>query len=189
MSFNVLVIPEDFIKDQGILKPLIGKLLEKAGKAKASVRVCQNPRLAGIGQALNKARIAEVVTMYPMVDLFLLCVDRDGKETRRQRLDNIEQHVLTTCEKPLLAEQAWQEIEVWVLAGLDLPKDWSWKDIRAEIDPKETYYLPLAEQEGLIGRPDQGRSELTRRALSNLPRIRARCPEDIQALHKRIASL
>ena len=31
-----------------------------------------------------------------------------------------------------LAENAWEEIEAWVLAGLNLPSDWSWAEVRAE---------------------------------------------------------
>jgi hypothetical protein len=89
MSYNVLVIPEDFVKDEGTLKPIIAAMLAEVGKPRANVRVCKNPRLMGTGQALDKERIAGVVRMYPSVDLFLLCVDRDGVETRRQRLDNI----------------------------------------------------------------------------------------------------
>jgi len=31
-----------------------------------------------------------------------------------------------------LAENAWEEIETWVLAGLELPGKWRWADVRAE---------------------------------------------------------
>jgi len=51
---NVLVIPEDFVKDQCILKPIIVAMLKARGKI-AKVIVCQNPRLRGIDQALNWA--------------------------------------------------------------------------------------------------------------------------------------
>ena len=79
--------------------------------------------------------------MYPTVDIFLLLVDRDGIATRRKALDSIEakaQKVLVD-DRVLLAENAWQEIEVLALAGQKLPKAWNWKKIRAEIHPKETF--------------------------------------------------
>ncbi len=53
MSFNVLVIPEDFRKDQHILKPVVQAILSAAGKPNATLRVCQNPLLGGTGQALE----------------------------------------------------------------------------------------------------------------------------------------
>ena len=29
-------------------------------------------------------------------------------------------------DRAFFAENAWEEIEIWVLAGLNLPTDWSW---------------------------------------------------------------
>jgi len=45
-----------------------------------------------------------------MVDLFLLCVDRDGNTTRRAKLDNIEGKAreILPDKKFFLAENAWQ---------------------------------------------------------------------------------
>lgn len=189
MSFNVLVIPEDFTKDQGILKPIVTEMLKRAGKPQAKIKICQNPRLGGLGQALDRARIAEVVGMYPLVDLFLLCVDRDGDHRRRRKLDGIEQHIADETNKVLLAEHAWQEVEVWVLAGLDLPKEWQWKAVRAEPNPKGAYFLPFAEQEDLAQTPDQGRKILAKRAVARFQRICALCPEDVQRLVDRIQAL
>jgi hypothetical protein len=187
MSYNVLVIPEDFRKDQGILKPIVSAMLAAAGRPRANVRVCQNPRLGGTGQALKKERIAEVVQMYPMINLFLLCVDRDGQSGRRQQLDNIESYIRSECDRVLLAENAWQEIEVWVLAGLtDLPADWAWTDIRADANPKEVYYLPIACRKGLEMEPDEGRGILARQAAANYQRIHQLCAEDIQTLQRRV---
>jgi len=93
---NVLVIPEDFRNDQYVLKPLIKAMLAAAGKPQARVRVCQRPLLGGISQATDPARITEIIRAYPMVDLFLLIVDRDGVETRRKRLDNLGTQKLLT---------------------------------------------------------------------------------------------
>ncbi|MDE2841399.1 MAG: hypothetical protein OXM03_12295, partial [Chloroflexota bacterium] len=58
----------------------------------------------------------------------------------RQRLDQIE----AEFGDAFFAENAWEEIETWVLAGLELPTDWNWRDVRAEVHVKETYFEPFA---------------------------------------------
>ena len=58
---TVLVVPEDFRKDQFVLKPLLSKLLASLGKPHATVRVCQDPRPGGVGEALKPERVAEIV--------------------------------------------------------------------------------------------------------------------------------
>ena len=88
---KVLIIPEDFRKDQYILKPLFQRLFKELGRGSARVTVCQNPLLGGIDAALNSERLADILNLYKMVDIFVLCVDRDGVEGRRQRLDAIEE--------------------------------------------------------------------------------------------------
>ena len=116
------------------------------------------------------------------VDLFLLCVDRDGNANRRQVLDSIERkadEVLAGRGKRLIAENAWQEIEVWVLAGHDLPRDWTWTKVRAEPHPKELYFEPFARSRGLQDEPGGGRKTLAIEAARRYDRIRQLCPEDI----------
>lgn len=183
---NVLIVPEDPRYDQYILKPLFEKLFRSSGKANARVRVCQNPVLGGVGEALKAERIAEIVDRYrAMVDVFILCVDRDGVEGRRQQLDALENRFNNGCV--FLAENAWEEIETWVLAGLkDLPKNWNWSDIRAEVDVKERYFIPLIRGRSLDSEPGRGRKELGKLAASRIDRIRRRCPEDFDRLAKRI---
>lgn len=188
---NVLVIPEDFRKDQYMLKPIITAMMEALGKPKTKVRVCQDPLLGGINEALKWERISEIIERYKgMVNLFLLCVDRDGKEGRREMLDKIEQQAanILTGGRLLLAENAWQEIEVWVLAGHDLPADWNWQFIRNEINPKETYFLPFAAQLHVLDAPGEGRKLLAQEAVRRYSRIRQLCPEDIAVLENRINS-
>src|SRR5262245_52909145 len=127
--------------------------------------------------------------MYPMVQIFLLVVDRDGEEGRRAALDNLEARArgILGPGRIFLAEQAWQEIEVWALAGQKLPKRWSWQEIRDEVDPKEMYFATLAEQLGLTDEPGQGRVTLGREAAANYTRVRSRCQEDIVTLETRLA--
>jgi len=186
---KVLIIPEDFRKDQYILKPITEAMLRFLGKPRAQVRVLTDPLLGGIGEALKWERLTEILERYRMIDLFLLCVDRDGEQSRRQKLNHLEAKARDTlpAAKTLLAENAWQEIEVWALAGCDLPKDWSWQAIRAERDPKDHYFKLFAEQRGLSGEPGEGRKTLGLEAASRYDRVRQLCPEDVAALESRIA--
>jgi hypothetical protein len=82
VSYNVLVIPEDATKDHYILKPLMSALCAAAGKPQARVRVLLDPAVKGVDQALNDHFLRKVVERYMMVDLFVLCVDRDGTNGR-----------------------------------------------------------------------------------------------------------
>lgn len=60
-------------------------------KARPKVDICRELLLASIGGVLKWGRINEIPNDNGnMVDLFLLIVDRDCKEDRRQRLNNIE---------------------------------------------------------------------------------------------------
>lgn len=187
MSIRVLIIPEDFRKDQYMLKPIVGAIFEALDKPNAKIEVCKRPLLRGIDQALDRERLAEIFEDYGgMVDLFLLCVDRDCQSTRRGRLNDCELWAEKACQCVLIAENAWQEVEVWVLAGHDLPIDWSWQAIRAECDPKEIYFMPFAEQCGVVQMPAEGRKILAEEAARRYDRIRQLCPEDIAALEGKI---
>lgn len=190
MSFNVLVIPEDFRKDQHVLKPVVEKMLAEVGRH-ANVVVCKDPLLGGIVQALRWERLADVIDRYGMVHLFLLVVDRDGDANRRASLDGLEAKARgkLPAGRHFLAESAWQEVEVWLLAGHDLPKDWTWRDVRADANPKEAYFLPFARSRGVENQPNEGRKALALEAARRYDRIRKLCPEDVQALEERIAAL
>lgn len=187
---KVLVIPEDFRKDQYMLKPIIGAIMAKLGKPRAKVMICQDPLLGGVDEALKWENIKSIINQYAMVDIFVLCVDRDGKEGRKNALAKIEEKAATILAsgRLFLAENAWQEIEVWVLAGHVLPPDRKWQDIRQEVHPKETYFLPFAEERKLLNSPGEGRKTLTEEAVQRYNRIRQLCPEDIIVLENRINS-
>ena len=182
---NVLIIPEYFRKDQYILKPIFERLFHSIGKPKARIQVCLDPLLGGVVEALKADRISEIVMFYPMTDIFILCVDRDGREGRRDSLDELEEEFGSDDE--FLAENAWEEIETWVLAGLDLPAEWRWRDVRAEIHVKERYLEPLAARRGLSDRPDGGRKSLAEEAARRIDAIRQKCPEDFDRLARRLA--
>ena len=180
---KVLVIPEDFRND--VLKPLFERLLRSIGQPRARIRVCQNPLLGGIGEALKPGRLNDIVERYDgTTDIFILCVDRDGDETRRARLDRIEAEFGNG--RIFYAVNAWEEIETWVLAGLDLPDGWRWNDVHAEVRVKEQYFEPFARERGVANGPGGGRKALGEEAARSLSAIRQKCPEDFDELARRI---
>jgi len=186
---NVLVIPEDFRNGQYLLKPLFERLFSAIGRKQARIRICQDPLLGGVAAALNSGRIAEVVEQHTgMTDIFILCVDRDGDPGRRARLKDI-QSTFGNANRIFLAENAWEEIETWTLAGLTLPGGWSWADVRAEVHVKERYFEPLARMRGVSDGPGKGRKVLGEEAARNLPAIRQKCREDFDMLAKRLEHL
>jgi hypothetical protein len=191
---NVLVIPEDFRKDEAILLPLIKAMFNAAGKPRANVRICKEPLLGGVDQALDSVRINEIVERYRgMVKIFILCVDRDGEDGRRFRLDQLEgesgRSFGENSGKAFFAENAWQELEVWILAGFnDLPQEWNWNEIRQERDPKERFYLPFARLKNVLNSPADGRKALAEEAATHFDRICQFCPEDFNNLFTRISN-
>ena len=183
---NVLVIPEDFRKDQYLLKPLFHRLFRALGKPNANVDICRDPLLGGVGEALKSERIAEVVAQHGgMTDILILCVDRDGEIGRRQRLDQIEGEF--GGDRVFLAENAWEELETWTLAGLRLPTEWRWQDVRAEVHVKEHYFNVLAQRRGVANTPGGGRKVLGKQAARQITDIRRKCQEDFDALANRLA--
>ena len=182
---NVLIIPEDFRKDHYILKPLFSRLFRSIGKPRARVRVCLDPLLGGSGEALKSERMTEVVKKHNgMTDIFILVIDRDSDPNRHQSLNRLEAKFGN--ERSFLAENAWEELETWVLAGLDLPGDWSWSEVRAEIHVKEQYFDRLVVERGLSDAPGGGRKLLGEEASRRIDAIRQKCREDFDVLAKRL---
>jgi hypothetical protein len=164
-------------------------MFAEIGKPHAKVLMCFDPLLGGIDQATDWGRIQDILGMYPMVDIFLLIVDRDGVATRRKALDRLEAKAgeLLAEDRLFLAENAWQEIEVWALASQTLSKEWRWADIRKEKHPKETYFVPIATKRGLHDEPGQGRTTMGRESAANYKRVLSRCKEDLVALQTRLS--
>lgn len=181
---RVLVVPEDSRKDKFILKPLFKALFRSIGKPWAYVSVCEDPILGSVNEALKSNRIEAIITRYQMVSIFILCVDRDGNTGRRQRLNQIELEF--GGSQVILAENAWEEIETWVLAGLKLPKEWRWTDVRAEVQVKERYFDPFALQRGVSNFPGGGRKPLGEEAARRIAAIRQKCHDDFDHLARRL---
>lgn len=183
-----LVIPEDHRNDQYMLEPILSELVRSAGFANPKVRVCRDPLMGGVSEALKPERLEEVFARYKgMIDVFLLCVDRDADLNRQARLDILEARFGPRLI--FIPSQAWEEIETWMLAGLDLPASWRWQEVRGARDVKEAYFEPLAGDQGLSAEPGGGRRTLGRLAARRVGRIRQRCPEDFDLLGRRIEAL
>jgi hypothetical protein len=191
MSLKVLVIPEDFTKDEHILKPLVERMLTDVGRPNATVLVCRDPNLGGIGEALKLERLRkDVLGRYPMVDLFILLVDRDGQAGREMTAAKIEAELAAEVAKRggrFIAELARQEVEVFMLAGHDLPGEWSWQTVRQDPDVKNTYFQEFVRLKGTARLPHDGRKKLMAEAIKNWSRIKSRCPEDIGRLIEKLA--
>ena len=183
---RVLIIPEDFRKDQYLLKPLFSRLLQTIGKGRVQVEICRAPLLGGVDEALKSSRMAEVMNRHGgMFDILVLCVDRDGNLGRHLRLRQMERQ-FATHRRVFLAENAWEELETWVLAGLALPSGWRWADVRAEVQVKERYFDPVARQRGVSDTPGEGRKLLGLEAARRIGAIRQKCPEDFDSLAQRL---
>ena len=85
-----------------------------------------------------------------------------------------------------LGENAWQEVEIFILAGHELPQGWNWQDVRSDIDVKNTYFLAFAKAAGTLHLPHLGRKKLMQAALGNWQRIKSRCPEDVGRIFNRL---
>ncbi len=176
---KVLVIPEDPALDQYILKPIVERLFADLGKT-ARVQVLSKPRLRGIAQALDPDIIADVVRTYPMVDLFLVMVDRDGDPKRPKGATSLEgrQPHLFVC-------LAIEEIEVWMLAAHrdTLPTPWS--EIRQEPHPKERFAHPFLAERAPKLDPGQGRAWAMRELGGKWKGVLSAC-EELTELRQRI---
>lgn len=135
---KVMVIPEDPTHDQYILKPIVEQLFAGLGKL-PRVQVLSNPRLHGVSQALSAPILADIIAMYPMVDLFLVLVDRDAEPKRPSQADERAQ------EHPdrLFVCLAIEEVEVWMLALHRDSLDTQWTEVRADRDPNERFAQPF----------------------------------------------
>jgi hypothetical protein len=186
---RVLVIPEDYPLDHYILEPIISAMMRYLGKPRVHVEICRNPILGGTGRALRWEHIQPIIERYQYnVDFFIHIVDRDGDSGRRKALDNLELKAkgILDVRRFFFSENAWQEIEAWVLAGHKIPKHWDWPSIRAEANCKEIYFEPFASKRGLSDEPGGGRKTLSREAASNYRRIRQLCREDVAALEEKV---
>jgi hypothetical protein len=188
---KVLLVLEDWRLDEHLVKPIVEKMLERLGKSNANVRVCKDPMIGGVEQALDAQILREIFARYSMVDLILLVIDRDGNTARVDRLRRVEKLAQDgQPPRPLRATNAWEEVEAWALAGCeDLQKvlGKGWPAVRAERHVKETSFEPYVQRKGWQHFPGKGRKPLGKQAASNYERLLKLCKEDLADLQGRVA--
>lgn len=178
---RVLIIPEDPTLDQHVIKPIIEGIFADL-KRPARVDVLTNPHLHSISQALNPTTVSDIIADNPMIDLFVLAIDRDC-----DRLGATEKAATRVAEHPgkLIAVLAWQEVEVWALAlhreKLGVP----WSQVRAACDPKEAYWDPFIAQSGWLSEVGKGRKKAMRALSGQWAGLLSVCPE-IAELRERL---
>ena len=169
---KVMVIPEDPTHDQYILKPIVEQMFAGLGKS-PRVQVLSNPRLHGVSQALSAPILADIVAMYPMVDLFLVLVDRDAEPKRPSQAEERAQ------EHPdrLFVCLAIEEVEVWMLSLHRDSLDTAWTEVRAERDPKERFAQPFLAASAPKLSPGGGRVWAMRELGAKWKGVLKVCPE------------
>lgn len=179
---RALVILEDPTLDQYVVKPIIERIFADLGRP-ARVDVLNDPHISGASQALNGTLIAEIVLDNPMIDLFVLVVDRDC-----DRQSHEAKAAQRQAEHPtrLLAALAWQEVEVWALAPHRDELGTSWRAVRDECDPKEVYFDPFVLRKSWLDTVGKGRKRAMRELGGSWRGVLTVCPE-IEALKQRIA--
>src|SRR5205814_2315292 len=138
---NVRIIPEDEANDKFILKPLFEAMLKESGKRDARVKI-HPPDPSGWEGVKQWRQVQQILDDFSEARLFILCVDRDGHEQRKGILNDLERRANESLRYPrrfFVAVHAWQEVEVWALAGIDwrLKPKWTWEAIRSERDSQE----------------------------------------------------
>lgn len=171
---KVLVILEDPTHDQYVVKPIVQKLFDDLG-LRARVEVLLDPHLRGIDQALDGDTLQDIVDDHPMMDRFILVVDRDC-----DRMGNTERVLARQRDlgDRFLGCLAVEEVEVWMLAlypANELPSPW--REIRAHCDPKEHYADPFLAAKGWTTEVGRGRKHAMDALRGGLRRLLSRCPE------------
>jgi len=173
-----MVFSEDPRLDRYILEPVIKAALTHGGKPRAKVIICSDDRQRGVDTIVNHHTVLELIDENRLFDVFILCVDRDCHPTRQAKLTALEKKVNDTIgPKRFIALAAFEELEVWVLAGLpdlNLP----WKEVQEHCHPKEAYFEPAAIARKVVNSPGKGRKALaTEAARAYSKRLRSLCPE------------
>ena len=66
----VLVIAEDYVKDQYVLQPLIEAMMKALDGPRAKVKVCRDPRFHGTSQALKWEFVQQALSRHEgMIDV------------------------------------------------------------------------------------------------------------------------
>lgn len=169
---RILIIPEDQECDRYIVKPVIEALFSHI-RVPARIDVLPEPRLRGADQALEPGLLRTIIEGNPMVDLFLLIIDRDCN-----RMRNVERTRarITEHHGRLIGCVAHQEIEVWLLALYTKKMTSPFREIREHCDPKEHFAEPFLKELDADG-PGGGRKRAMYAITGQWRSLCERCPE------------
>lgn len=179
---RVLVIPEDPILDQYILKPLVARLFSDLGRP-VRIDVLSKPRLRGVDQALSAPVLSGIAATFRMIDLFLVLVDRDG---------DLERPAVAVAREAehagrLFVCLAIEEVEIWMLALHRDALGAQWAEVRSERDPKERFAVPFLAANAPRLDAGGGRAWAMRQLGAGWRGLLQVCPE-LQELKDRIQS-
>ncbi len=180
---KVLLVLEDPTLDQYVVRPVVECVLEDVGLA-ARVEVLKDPHLRGVAQLLEE--LDGIVLDYPMIDLFVVVIDRDCDRAKNEA--KLAKKVSAHAPK-MIHCVAVQEVEVWMLAAQQqVPTPW--KDVRAHCDPKERYAEPWLHSQGYgaadVGHGRKAAMEALRGGGYN--RVLSRCDE-VRGLKHHVAAI
>lgn len=167
---------------------MVERIFQDLGRT-AYVEVLENPHLRGVDQALDGDVVTGIVREWSMFQLFLLLVDRDCNDVRRNGRNNeaLAAQREADHEGKLFACLAVQEVEVWMLALHREIIDASWPEVRAECHPKERFADPLLKKQGWSLEVGKGRRRAMRDLGAGWRGLLQVCPE-IDNLKGRIAA-
>ena len=188
MSFRVLVVTEDFRRDQFIARPLVERIANEF-RSQVLVEVCRRPKLGGIAKLFSEAFLREeILALYPMFDVIVLLADRDGAVGRERSIGEVAKRLVTPKQK-VIGTAMIEELEIIVLAGHPTANAWDWRTMRGDPDIKNTYFRRLVEQTGTAAQPFEGRAALMKEAMRNWTRIKTLCVEDVGALLRQFKAM
>lgn len=183
---KILIILEDPTLDQYIVKPIVAKLLQDVSRI-ARVEVLRDPHLRGLEQALDRNTLAEIIEDNPMIDLFLLVVDRDCNRFRSEARVAAREREFADR---LLGCVAIEEVEVWMLGLCDIKRlPAPWQEIRSHCDPKESFAEPFLTANGWTTEVGHGRKRaMDALSQGGMRRLLSRCQE-LRSLRDRLSAL
>jgi hypothetical protein len=182
---KVLVIPENPTLDQYILKPIVTRIFRELNLS-PKIFILQDPHLNGVSEALDPKIIGTILQIHPMIDLFLLIVDRDCDETRELGPLSGRVQQARQMGKEMIGCLAIEELETWALALHRDELDVGWSEIRPECHPKEVFFEPLVKAKGWSESLGRGRVTAMKDLAGNWKSLKSVCQE-IQQLQDEIA--
>lgn len=186
MSFDVLIVPEDFTYNGYILGPLVKRMLSECGRPNAIVSPPKGPQPRGYehAKALLRTRYFD---LYRHMNLLLFLPDADGKD-RSAEFRSLEEEADRQGAR-LVCCAAKEEVEVWLLAGhRERLGQQPWQTIRSDTSVKENVFQPFLQEYGDPRAPGDGRDILMEQTLNGYGALLQLCPE-LAELERRIREI